>query len=66
MQVLEDVGFVNVKAEDRTGQFVKMLEKELKRIENIKDDFIKVSKETSMSQLKNSSTVSVFLIAEIT
>lgn len=33
---------MNVKAEDRTDQFVKMLEKELKHIENIKDDFVKV------------------------
>lgn len=33
---------MNVKAEDRTDQFVKMLEKELKRIENIKEDFVKV------------------------
>ena len=41
--MLQDVGFVNVKAEDRTDQFVKMLEKELKHIENIKEDFVKVS-----------------------
>lgn len=50
-KVLEDVGFVNVKAEDRTGQFVKMLEKELKRIENIKDDFIKEFSEADHNYL---------------
>ena len=42
MQVLEDVGFVNVIAEDRTDQFVDVLQKELNRTMAIKDDFIRV------------------------
>lgn len=42
-QLLEDVGFVNVKAEDKTDLFVRMLKKELKRLTDIHDDFVKVS-----------------------
>jgi len=41
--VLEDVGFVNVRAEDRTELFVRMLKKELKRLTDIRDEFVKVS-----------------------
>ncbi|KAK2160634.1 hypothetical protein NP493_1634g00028 [Ridgeia piscesae] len=40
-KVLEDVGFVNVIAEDRTDQFVDVLQKELNRTMAIKDDFIR-------------------------
>jgi phosphoethanolamine N-methyltransferase len=39
-KVLEEVGFVSVKAEDRTDMFVESLKKELNRINDIKDDFI--------------------------
>ena len=42
MQVLEDVGFVNVIAEDRTDQFIDVLQKELNRTMAIKDDFVRV------------------------
>ena len=42
MQALEDVGFMNVIAEDRTEQFVDVLQKELSRTLAIKDDFVKV------------------------
>ena len=42
-QVLEDAGFVNVLAEDRTDQFVAVLQKELNRTQAIKDEFIKVN-----------------------
>lgn len=42
LQLLEDVGFVNVRAEDRTDQFVNMLKKELQRMKDIREDFIKV------------------------
>lgn len=42
-QVLEQAGFVNVKAEDRTDLFVKSLEKELVKTEKIKDEFVKVN-----------------------
>lgn len=41
-QVLEEAGFVNVKADDRTDLFVESLEKELTRTEKIKEDFVKV------------------------
>jgi len=43
LQLLEDVGFVNVRAEDRTELFVRMLKKELKRLTDIRDEFVKVS-----------------------
>ncbi|KAJ8302833.1 hypothetical protein KUTeg_019229 [Tegillarca granosa] len=39
-KVLEEAGFTNVKAEDRTDLFVKSLEKELERAETIKDEFL--------------------------
>lgn len=42
-QVLEDAGFVNVLAEDRTDQFMAVLQKELNRTQAIKDEFIKVN-----------------------
>ena len=41
-QVLEDVGFVNVIVEDRTDQFVDILQRELNRTMVIKDDFVRV------------------------
>ncbi|XP_074645106.1 uncharacterized protein LOC141914452 [Tubulanus polymorphus] len=40
-KVLEEVGFVNVKAEDRTQMFVDVLKNEVAKTENIKDEFIK-------------------------
>ena len=42
IQVLEDVGFVNVIVEDRTDQFIHILQKELNRTMATKDDFVKV------------------------
>ena len=42
MQALEEVGFVNVIAEDRSEQFVDVLQKELNRTLAIKDDFVRV------------------------
>ena len=45
--MLEDVGFVNVIVEDRTDQFVDVLQKELNRTMAVKDDFVRVR------QLKN-------------
>ena len=41
-QLLEQVGFINVRAEDRTELFVRMLKKELKRLTDMRDEFIKV------------------------
>ncbi|CAH2325008.1 phosphomethylethanolamine N-methyltransferase-like, partial [Pelobates cultripes] len=38
---LESVGFVNVDAQDRTDQFVQVLNVELKRTQEIKEDFLK-------------------------
>lgn len=40
-QLLEEAGFVNVRAEDRTELFVRMLKKELKRLTDSRDEFIK-------------------------
>ena len=42
-QVLEEAGFVNVVAEDRTEQFMEVLKNELNRTEAIKEEFINVS-----------------------
>ncbi|XP_040184807.1 phosphomethylethanolamine N-methyltransferase-like isoform X2 [Rana temporaria] len=39
-QFLEKVGFVNVQAQDRTEQFVQVLNKELTRTQEIKQEFI--------------------------
>lgn len=50
-KLLQEVGFVNVKAEDRTDQFVKMLEKELKHIENIREGFVKEFSESDHGYL---------------
>lgn len=43
MQFLEEAGFCNVRAEDRTVQFIDVIEAELKRAEAIKKEFIEVS-----------------------
>ncbi|KAM4617374.1 uncharacterized protein O3C94_021407 isoform 2-T2 [Discoglossus pictus] len=40
-QFLQKVGFVNVQALDRTEQFVQVLNTELKRTEEIKEEFVK-------------------------
>lgn len=40
-KVLEEAGFICVRAEDRTSQFKQVLDRELVRTETIKDDFIK-------------------------
>jgi len=42
-QLLEEVGFVSVRAEDRTEFFVRMLKKELKRLTDSHDEFVKAS-----------------------
>ncbi|XP_059144451.1 uncharacterized protein LOC131931640 [Physella acuta] len=39
-KVLEEAGFVNVRAEDRTQQFADILKVEIARTESIKDEFI--------------------------
>ena len=41
-QILEKVGFVNVKAEDKTSLFIDLVSKELKKIETIKEEFLQV------------------------
>ncbi|XP_005096334.1 phosphoethanolamine N-methyltransferase 3 isoform X2 [Aplysia californica] len=40
-KVLEAAGFVNVRAEDRSAQFAKVLKSEIAKTESIKDEFIK-------------------------
>ncbi|XP_075902732.1 phosphoethanolamine methyltransferase isoform X2 [Nelusetta ayraudi] len=39
-KLLEEAGFCNVRAEDRTVQFIEVIETELKRAEAIKEEFI--------------------------
>lgn len=41
-QFLTEAGFCNVLAEDRTAQFIQVIETELKRAEAIKEEFIEV------------------------
>ena len=41
-QLLTRVGFSDVKAEDKTELFVRMLNKELKRLTGMREQFIKV------------------------
>ena len=43
MQVLENAGFINVDAQDRTSHFINVLKSEIKKTEAIKDEFIKVT-----------------------
>ncbi|KAM3612427.1 uncharacterized protein V6R79_008077 [Siganus canaliculatus] len=38
---IEEAGFCNVRADDRTAQFIQVIETELQRAETIKDEFIK-------------------------
>ncbi|XP_031550607.1 phosphoethanolamine N-methyltransferase 1-like [Actinia tenebrosa] len=40
-KMIENVGFIEVKAEDRTQQFTNMLQKEVKRVEGNKEEFLK-------------------------
>jgi phosphoethanolamine N-methyltransferase len=42
-ELLSNVGFVNVRAEDRTEQFVQVLQTELARIKSIENEFTKVN-----------------------
>jgi len=42
-QLLEEVGFVSVRAEDRSETFLRILKKELKRLTDNRDKFLKVS-----------------------
>lgn len=41
-QMIENVGFIDVKAEDRTHQFTDMLQKEIRKGEDEKEEFLKV------------------------
>ncbi|XP_027341970.1 phosphoethanolamine N-methyltransferase-like isoform X2 [Abrus precatorius] len=52
-QMLEDAGFDDVIAEDRTDQFVKTLQRELSALENKKDDFIDDFGEITMKLSKD-------------
>ncbi|KAI0226388.1 Phosphoethanolamine N-methyltransferase [Lamellibrachia satsuma] len=52
-KVLEDAGFVNVLAEDRTDQFMAVLQKELNRTQAIKDEFIKEFSQTDYDAIVN-------------
>lgn len=47
LQFLEEAGFCKVRAEDRTVQFIEVIEAELKRAEAIKEEFIEVSLATT-------------------
>ena len=42
LQLLEQAGFVNVRAEDRSKQFLQVLHREIRTTEAIRDEFIKV------------------------
>ncbi len=42
-QFLSEVGFSNVRAEDRTEQFIQVIKVELQRAEEMKEEFIQVN-----------------------
>ncbi|KAL9330354.1 hypothetical protein ACSQ67_005357 [Phaseolus vulgaris] len=50
-KMLEDAGFDDLIAEDRTDQFVKTLQKELDALENKKDDFIRDFSEEDYNEI---------------
>lgn len=45
-QFLSEVGFSNVRAEDRTDQFIQVIKTELQRAEEMKEEFIQVNTHT--------------------
>jgi len=45
-QFLSEVGFSNVRVEDRTEQFIQEIKTELQRAEDMKEEFIQVNKHT--------------------
>lgn len=45
-QFLSEVGFSNVRAEDRTDQFIQVIKSELQRAEEMKEEFIQVNTHT--------------------
>ncbi|CAJ1936602.1 unnamed protein product [Sphenostylis stenocarpa] len=50
-QMLEDAGFDDLIAEDRTDQFVKTLQQELEALENKKDDFVRDFSEEDYNEI---------------
>jgi len=50
-RLLEEVGFTNVVAEDRTTQFIDILETELKRFRNVKERFLRQFKEVDYNYI---------------
>ncbi|KAK2150774.1 hypothetical protein LSH36_390g02124 [Paralvinella palmiformis] len=52
-KILEKVGFVNVKAEDRTSLFIEVLSKELKKMETVKDEFLQAFAQTDYDDIVN-------------
>lgn len=44
LQFLKEAGFCQVQAEDRTAQFIQVIETELERAEAIKEEFIEVQR----------------------
>ncbi|KAM9301526.1 uncharacterized protein PAF06_014724 [Gastrophryne carolinensis] len=50
-QFLEKVGFVNVQAQDRTQQFVDVLNKELARTQEIKEEFVQAFSEEDFNYI---------------
>jgi len=55
-QLLQRVGFVNVSAQDKTELFVRMLKKELKRLTDIHEEFVKASSFTIITSDSNAFT----------
>lgn len=47
-QELEKAGFVNVRAEDRSEQFIDVLKRELVKFGKMKEEFISVSKSRNL------------------
>lgn len=50
LQFLKEAGFCKVQAEDRTAQFIRVIEAELERAEVIKEEFIEVQPQQQMGR----------------
>lgn len=48
MQFIQEAGFCNVRVEDRTAQFIQVIQTELQRAEDIKEEFIQVSLQSNL------------------
>ncbi|MED6267687.1 hypothetical protein CHARACLAT_014717 [Characodon lateralis] len=53
MQFIQEAGFCNVRVEDRTAQFIQVMQTELQRAEAIKEEFIQEFSEEDFFAIVN-------------